>query len=77
MISLSGAKIGAFSGDETLNAQSSGLADRSSGRPKLKTPNGLGSEFAFGAPREFPSGDEDAIASLTPVEPKLPPLSAR
>jgi hypothetical protein len=46
----------------TLNAQSSGLATRSSGRPKWKIPNGLGSEFIFGAP-QFPGG-EDAISWL-------------
>ena len=35
----------------TLSAQSSGLANRSRGRPKLKIPNGLGSELVFGAPQ--------------------------
>jgi hypothetical protein len=37
---------------ETLSAQSSGLAIKSGGRPKFETPNGLGSEFIFGAPRQ-------------------------
>jgi len=39
----------------TSNAQSSSLAYRSSGRSKSEIPNGLGSEFVFGAPREFTS----------------------
>ena len=62
--------------NRTLNAQSSSLTLGSSGRPKLEIPNGLGSEFALGAPREFAFGDEDAISSLAPVEPKLRHLSA-
>src|SRR5450759_694489 len=60
----------------TLNAQSSGLADRSGGRPKLEIPNGLGSEFSFGAPQVHLS-DEGAISSLRIVDPKLPRLSVR
>jgi len=37
-------------GNWAFTAQSSGLAIRSSGRPKFEIPHGLGSELAFGAP---------------------------
>jgi hypothetical protein len=45
-----------------MSAQSSGLAIRFSGRPKSEIPNGLGSEFIFGAYR-IHLNDEDATNS--------------
>jgi hypothetical protein len=60
----------------TLNAQSSGLATRSSGRPDRKIPNGLGSEFNPGAPQFVPR-DEGAISSRPIIQPKSRRLSVR
>ena len=66
-----GAANRAAIGNGTLNAQSSGLANRSSGRSKLKIPNGLGSEFFSLEDREFGLGDEGAISPLRPSRTEL------
>jgi hypothetical protein len=61
---ISGGKLAITGGpgNRASSAQSSGLAIRSSDRPKLEIPDGLGSEFVFGAPQPT-SGDEGAISS--------------
>ena len=50
-----GAVSGGCRSNGTSDAQSSSLAHRSSGHSKSEIPNGLGSEFVFGAPRKFTS----------------------